>query len=380
MSHHRRHLGSDLGALILAGAVLLSPALAAAGGSRPDGSPEEQARERAPLIGVKIYDPVPDTQALLREWAKLGVDTVFLSTTLAESGTFVPVARRAGLRTLVITPVFYNPGYLAAHPEAYAIDGRGERARQDWVEFVCPSREDYRQQRTREALALLEKHHPDGLSLDFIRHFVFWEMMKPESRIDPLDTTCSCARCLARFEAETEVRLPPEAKASPAAAAAWLFAGHSDPWIRWRAGLITSWVREVVEGARRIAPGAWVGVHLVPWGEGDYDNGPLRVAGQDVEALGALVDYVSPMCYAHILYREPDWVGRVVRGLAPRVRVPIIPSIEVRESYRSDELTDAFFANALRAALEPPSRGVVFWSWPALAVESSKQEILARRQ
>ncbi len=48
----------------------------------------------------------------------------------------------------------------------------------------------------------------------------------------------------------------------------------------------------------------------------------------------------------------------------------------MKESYRTEELTDAFFEAALDAALQPPSRGVVFWSWPHLAEQAAKQEVL----
>jgi hypothetical protein len=330
-------------------------------------------------VGVKIYEPVPDTASLFRDWKRLGIDTAFVSTKLAESDSFLPAARRAGFRTFVITSVFFNPEYLAAHPDAWAITGRGERAKDDWVEFVCPSHEDYRKERARYALSLLEKHRPDGLSLDFIRHFVFWEKVGPDARIDPLDTTCFCPRCLARFEKETGLAMPPPAKASPRTAAEWLLDRQPETWTRWRAGLVTSWVEGVVREARRIAPGVKINLHLVPWGESEYENGPIRVAGQDVRVLAPLADYVSPMCYAHMLHRDPAWVGRVTRELAARVGVPVLPSIEVKESYRQEPLTDAFFAAALDAALAPPSAGVVFWSWPPLSEGRSKQGILSRR-
>ncbi len=332
------------------------------------------------LVGVKIYEAVPDTDALFREWHRLGVNTAFISSALAESGSFIPAARRAGIRTLVVTPVFYNPGYLAEHPEAWAITGRGERARQDWVEFVCPSREDYRQQRAREALLLLRTARPDGLSLDFIRHFVFWEMVRPDATVDPLDTTCFCPHCLARFQEDTDVRIPAESAGSTPDAARWLLAHESEAWIRWRAELITSWVRDVARDARRIEPYTTIGIHVVPWGRQDYDDGLMRVAGQDVEALAPLVDYLSPMCYAHMLYREPGWIARVTRELAERVRTSVHASIEVKESYRAEELTDAFFEAALRAALASPSDGVSFWSWPPLAEEEGKREIRVRRR
>ena len=72
-------------------------------------------------------------------------------------------------------------------------------------------------------------------------------------------------------------------------------------------------------------------------------------------------------------------MGEVTRELAARVDVPVYPSIEVKESYRSEELTGDFFQAALAAALRPPSRGVVFWSWPPLAEQEAKQEILGHR-
>jgi hypothetical protein len=332
-----------------------------------------------PLVGVKIYEPVSDPDALFRDWKRLGIDTAFVSTKLAESGAFIPAARRAGIRTFVITPVFFNPEYLAAHPEAWAVTGRGESAKNDWVEFVCPSDEAYRQERARYVLSLLEKSRPDGLSIDFIRHFVFWEMVRPDGRIDTLDSTCFCPRCVGRFAKETGIELPAAAKASPRAAAEWLLAHEAERWTRWRAGLVTSWVEGVAREARRVAPGVKINVHLVPWGESEYDNGPMRVAGQDVRALASLADYVSPMCYAHMLYRDPGWVGRVTRELAGRVTTPVLPSIEVKESYRKEPLTKEFFAAALQAALASPSAGVVFWSWPPLSEDTAKQEILSHR-
>ena len=81
-----------------------------------------------------------------------------------------------------------------------------------------------------------------------------------------------------------------------------------------------------------------------------------------------------------MLYREPAWIARVTRELAGRVRTSVHASIEVKESYRAEELTDAFFEAALRAALASPSDGVSFWSWPPLAEEEGKREILVRRR
>lgn len=368
MKRHR--LGVVVGILGLV-AVSGSPS---AFGEDPWRVPDRERR----IVGVKIYEPVADLDALIREWHRIGVNTAFISAKLAEDGTFIPAARREGIRTLVVTPVFYNPEHLADHPEDWAVTGRGTRAKDDWVEFVCPSREGYRARRAREALTLLERHRPDGLSLDFIRHFVFWEMVKPDEPIDSLDTSCFCSHCVTRFQRDTSIEVPRESRRRPEAAARWLLAHQREAWLRWRAGLVTSWVRDLARRARRVAPFSWVGIHVVPWGEGDYGDGLMRVAGQDVEALGPLVDYLSPMCYAHMLHRDPSWVARVTRELAGRTRVPVHPSLQVSQAYREDALTDAFFKATLEAALAPPSDGVSFWSWPPLAERESRREMLRR--
>jgi hypothetical protein len=61
------------------------------------------------------------------------------------------------------------------------------------VQFVCPSRPEYRAKRTREIADLVRRLRPQGLSLDFIRHFVFWEKILPATRhsdIQPLLCLC----------------------------------------------------------------------------------------------------------------------------------------------------------------------------------------------
>jgi hypothetical protein len=69
----------------------------------------------------------------------------------------------------------------------------------------------------------------------------------------------------------------------------------------------------------------------------------------------------------------------VIRELAERVSTSVHPSIQVKEAYRSEELSEAIFEAALDAALTPPSDGVSFWSWPPLAELDSRREILVRR-
>ena len=121
----------------------------------------------------------------------------------------------------VIFPVLYAPEELAADPDLFAITENGEPARDDWVEFACPTRPELRRQRVDEAVELVNRLRPDGLSLDFIRYFAFWEMVGPDTGPDDLPDTCYCTNCLHRFsEALGDTTdLPTE---DPIAAAAWI--------------------------------------------------------------------------------------------------------------------------------------------------------------
>jgi hypothetical protein len=107
-------------------------------------------------------------------------------------------------------------------------------------------------------------------------------------------------------------------------------------------------------------------------------------AGQDFSTLSRFGDYLSPMCYAHMLERPPRWVHSVVVRLAEESAAPILPSIQVGEAYRPGVAFSAEeFEEELREALKPPSRGVVLWSWEALAKDPEKRrvvrEVLAER-
>jgi hypothetical protein len=108
-----------------------------------------------------------------------------------------------------------------------------------------------------------------------------------------------------------------------------------------------SMVREIAREARAIKPTVLINLHAVPWRRADFAGGILTVAGQDFAAIARYVDYVSP-----------------------------IPSIQVGKAYLDTPLPTAEFAEALRQALAPPSRGVVFWSWQALEDEPEKKAVV----
>jgi hypothetical protein len=328
------------------------------------------------IVGVKIYETERELKGLFEEWRALGINTVFASEELTSSGGFRALARKNDTALFVIFPVFYAPEELAVDPSLWAMTVNGERAKEDWVEFACPSQTEFRERRVEEARTIVKRLRPEGLSIDFIRHFVFWEMVGPDRDPKTLPNSCYCVHCLQAFAAFLGVpksSIPPQAQR----AAAWIGANAADQWTRFRVETITSMVAEIVEGVRLIDPDILINVHIVPWRRDDFDGALTRVAGQDPSALSRIADYLSPMTYSFMLHRPPEWISPVVQDFDWVADCPILPSIQVSPAYREDETFSAVeFEAALRSALEPPSAGVVFWSWDHIEADPEKAAVI----
>jgi hypothetical protein len=135
-------------------------------------------------------------------------------------------------------------------------------------------------------------------------------------------------------------------------------------------------VRELSEAARRTKPEIKINVHLVPWRTKDFNGAIRSIAGQDFSAIAPLVDYLSPMTYAHMVKQDPSWIHSVVKDVFQQTEGLVVPSIQVKEAYLKERLTPGEFKKSLSKALEPPSNGVVFWSWEQLKTEPEKKEIV----
>jgi len=329
-------------------------------------------------IGVMIYETERKIPGLFKEWQDLGVNTVFASEELTSSGGFRALAKKNGTDLFIIFPVFFAPEELGEDPDLWAITAGGERAKEDWVEFACPSRTDFRDRRVEEAQAIVKRLRPDGLSIDFIRHFVFWEMVGPDRDPDTLPDTCYCVHCLQAFATFLGVptfSIPPQ----PQRAAAWIKANAADQWVRYKSETITSMAEEIAEAVREIDPDILINLQIVPWRRDDYDGAIARVAGQDPPALSEIADSLSPTAYSFMLHRPPEWVASVVEDLDWVADCPVLPSIQVSPAYREDEaFSGGEFEAALRAALEPPSAGVIFWSWDHIEADPERREIIRR--
>ena len=340
--------------------------------------PETAPTSGGRIIGVKIYEHKGDMRKLFDGFAELGLNSVFASEALCGNPDFRRQAREWKMKVFVIEPIFFDAEALKADPGLYAITSKGERAKEDWVEFVCPTREEFRKRKVTALRDAVTRLQPDGVSLDFIRYFVYWEMVRPDRKPGTLPDTCYCPHCLARFSADTGITLPPDTKTAPQAAE-WIARNHQERWVRWKTSVITSMARDLGAAARQAKPGILVNLHALPWRTNDFDGAIRRVAGQDFKALSRLADFVSPMCYTLMLHRDASWIRSVVQEIGGVSSCPVLPSIQVRPEYPGDDaMSTADFEEAVKAALASPSRGVVFWSWDHLAKEQDKRAVLKK--
>lgn len=340
-----------------------------------DGGAAGPKTKRDLLIGVKIYEYSGSLPRLFEEWRSLGINTAFVSASLGANREYRRLAKEYSVATFIIFPVFFNAEELEKHPDLFALTADGEKASDDWVKFVCPTREDYRKERIEYARRLVRDCDPDGLSLDFIRFFVFWEKVYPERTLSSLPQTCFDRSCLDKFQSEMSIKIP-EGLPGPREKARWILDNHLQDWTAWKCRVIAGMVKDLAAEARKIKPGLKINVHAVPWRKDDFGGAIKTIAGQDLGQIAAYTDFVSPMCYHHMVLRDPAWVHSVVADVAAYAGRAVLPSIQVNEAYINKTLPVPEFEAALAEALKPPSKGVVFWSWDALEKSPLKKEVV----
>lgn len=322
------------------------------------------------IIGAKIYQHQGSFVPLFEEWRELSINTVFVSDTLAAKDEFRSLARKHHITTFVICPIFYDPD-----PEFPAITDSGEEAVDEWVHFACPTRATYRQRKIRGIRDFVANYDPDGISIDFIRFFAYWEKVYPDRAPTSIPNTCFDDHCLNRFQADTKVTIPAQLQSVPEIAK-WIQENHLSAWVEWKCGVITSMIQEIVTEAKKVKPDLLVNVHAVPWRQTDFGGAVKIVAGQDIAALSQIADYISPMCYHHMVKQTPAWIHTVVQDMNRHADAPILPSIQVGTAYLKTNLTTENFRQALLESLRTPSQGVVFWNWKALEAEPEKRKVV----
>ena len=328
-----------------------------------------------PLVGVKIYNWDGDYFDLFKKWKETGINTVFASPELLSDVKFREGLRSQGIKSFLIFPIFFDAEALENEPDLFAIGNDGHPAIDDWVQFVCPTREEFLEKKVDQARLLVKKIQPDAISIDFIRYFVFWERMFPDYTLDSLPKTCYDKHCIQKFEIDESIDIP-DSLLVESDLSNWIEKYKSKEWTRWKCSQITSMIERISEDAKKVKPDILINVHLVPWRAGDYDGAVRKIAGQDVTLIKNHADMLSPMTYSHMVKRDPEWIHSVVQDIYDRSSGTVIPSIQVSKAYLEEPMTAEEFSACLKQALLPPSKGVVFWSWDHLIASPEKMSIV----
>jgi hypothetical protein len=267
------------------------------------------------------------SDADLRDLRAWGVNTL-----VTEGDTYSAEAirrvRDSGMRFIAGLSAFSDHAngnsLLQTRPELHPIDETGRPRRQmEWYVGITPTIADYRESRARAAEAIVREHEVDGLMLDFVRWPLHWELeLRPDappsaaSSFDPVTLDD-----FVRWRGEP---LPAEAD-GPASAAAWILRDARDEWTSYRCAVITAFVEDVARRVRAIRRDVMVGAFVVPLPPAALAD----AVGQDVAALGQVLDLIAPMTYHAIVHRDAAWVADTTEAIAASSDCRVVPVVQV---------------------------------------------------
>jgi hypothetical protein len=148
---------------------------------------------------------------------------------------------------------------------------------------------------------------------------------------------------------------------------------HFAEWVKWKASMITSWVKCAKEMLRGVSPGLTMGLFGVPWLKREYAGAIRNVIGQDYAALAEHVDVFSPMAYHAMCGRPVSWIADSAAEIKADTGKRVMPVVQCTDMPR--ELGAEEFTEALRAALGGGTDGIMLFELNAL-LESEKKDIV----
>ncbi|KKU49352.1 MAG: hypothetical protein UX79_C0003G0026 [candidate division WWE3 bacterium GW2011_GWB1_47_11] len=260
--------------------------------------------------------------------------------------------------------IFVGQALIDKYPDAKPVEAFGKATAKDWYVGVCPTHPGVRKD-VLEKIKSLTKLGVDGIWLDFIRYPSKWEEPRPYI----LDT-CYCPRCMSLFEEFIGEKL---VAANLEELALLIDGSYYHEWLQFKAGQITSLVKEtrklIDESGKKIT----LGLFAVPWRENEYGAGIKRIVAQDFGALAELVDVFSPMLYHKMCGKDVAWIKEMVAYFW-HVNKQFLPLIQTES--RVAEITAHEFEQALCNASASPSMGVCVFFLEDLLKQPEKSNIV----
>ena len=295
------------------------------------------------LYGIKVYDPNFCSESYLDLMQDTGINTVFLGRSVLDEKLCENLTQR-GLFWNIVEPVFL---VTEDQNSPLATKSDGGPASDDWVRFACPTDKLHLSNVQSRIKDDIRKYNPPGVSLDFIRFFLFWEMTSPSADPRKLPRTCYCSRC------------KKEASGFPSEDL-------------WRRSVITETAKNLSSLAKSEKPSVKIGIHAVPWTRSLFDGSRESVIGQDFSALSKYCDYLTPMAYHHMMHMDVSYIKDLLSDMADEGCRHIVPSIQSKEAYRTDVMDADEYKKALEFALGSGGEGVLIYKWEDLCADKKR--------
>jgi hypothetical protein len=333
---------------------------------------KKEGQPMTSIRGLFAFDPTIDPDKFAAACHEWGIRQAILHPGFFRDGKMAMALRQKGIGLWLNLPVFYNPEYLEHHPENYAITSRGRRAIHDWCHFVCPSREDYLAGFVRDVRATLSILQPEIVSLDFIRHFVFWEKVNLNGDPASIEDGCYCPVCLTAFEKACGEKVNRDD------AATYIRANLKHQWGDWKCKEIAGVAERILAEIRPLARNAKFAIKLVPWRESDLDGAIRSSAGQDIPVLTRNLDMAIPMAFTQVLGQTPEWKKKLLTHVRNITGKPVLSYVQTDKLIRPEEITTTQFEAELKEALGHEWAGIVVFEYQQLAANPAKAGILQK--
>ncbi|MCL6267661.1 putative glycoside hydrolase family 15 protein [Flagellimonas myxillae] len=303
---------------------------------------------------------------------ELGVNAIFVHSGAIDQH-MVERAKSEGAKVFAEFATLNGKNYVKNHPEAWAIDEKGEKVEAaTWFMGVCPTEPGFREYRFNQLRELLTKHNLDGIWMDYVHWHAQFEDPEPI-----LPETCFNEHCLSEFSAHTGLELP---DGTTTEKAQWILAHHDVEWRNWRCKVIYDWTVEFRKIIKELKPEALLGLYHCPWDDEEYEGARRRALGLDYDLLSGTIDVFSPMVYHGRMERDPNWVAENIRWFSKRLDIEkgtfpkVWPIVQAHDD--PGIITKEEFKTVLEGGLAGESSGVMMFTTNSVAEDEGKTEVM----
>jgi hypothetical protein len=303
---------------------------------------------------------------------ELGVNAIFVHSGSIDQD-LIERARSEGLKVYSEFATLNGKNYVDKHPEAWAIDEKGERVEAaTWFMGVCPTEPGFRKYRFDLLRNLLSTYDLDGVWMDYVHWHAQFEDPDPI-----LPETCFCEHCIQTFSKKSGIEIP---NGDTAQSATWILTNQETAWRAWRCKVVYDWTVEFKKILKEIKPDALLGLFHCPWDDTEFDGARKRILGLDYDLLKETIDVFSPMVYHGKMGNSPQWVAENIQWfndyleIGPNTFPKVWPIVQAHND--PDIIGKEEFEQVLLGGLTGNSSGVMMFTTYAVAEDEDKIEAM----